>query len=211
MKRLLLVFPLFSALVWAEEHQAQSRTEGEFEFSHDGSYAYMGAGVEFERPKLTVFARGYRLTEGEHASHQVHLGFGRLFSLYKNQVSITPGMAFVAGEEKLRGLAATLDVSAEFGEYSLEASFTQTNPLNKEARRSLWLYPLALERKFTRHWGVAGVLETTWTGNETANEYGMRLVRHDHYGHWYCGYMTAVAEHGRDHRMRFGRVISLEP
>jgi len=206
----LLLLTLLPALIGAEEKtKAPSRTEGEIEAAHDGSYAYMGTDVEFERPKLNLFARGYRLTEDGRASHQVHLGVGRLLSLAKSRVNLTPGLAFVAGEEKLKGIALTLDAGAEFKGLIVEASLTQTNPISQEGLTSLWLYPLTVERKVSRNWGLAGVLETLWTERGSASEYGFRVVRHDRFGQWYTGYMTASAEHGRDHHLRFGRIFTL--
>ncbi len=207
----LLLFALLPALIGAEEKsRAPNRTEGEIEAAHDGSYAYMGTGVEFERPKLNLFARGYRLTEDGHATHQAHVGVGRPMSLAKSRVNLTPGLAFVAGEEKLRGVALTLDAGAELKGFIVEASLTQTNPISAEGLTSLWLYPLTVERKVSRNWGLAGVLETLWTERGSASEYGFRVVRHDRLGQWYTGYMTASAEHGRDHRLRFGRIFTLQ-
>ncbi len=207
MKKLLLLVFLPAVIGAEEKTKVPSRTEGEIEAAHDGSYAYMGAGVEFERPKLNLFARGYRLTEDGRTAHQVHVGVGRLLSLAQSRVSLTPGIAFVAGEEKLRGIALTLDAGAEFKGLIVEASLTQTNPISAEGQTALWLYPLAVERKISRNWGVAGVLETLWTERGAASEYGFRVIRHDRFGQWYTGYMTASAEHGRDHHLRFGRVF----
>lgn len=206
----LLLLALLTAGAGAEESTKVPSTEGEMETAHDGSYAYMGAGMEFARPKLCLFARGYRLTENGRVSHQVHLGVGRLLSLTKSHVNLTPGLAFVAGEEKLKGIALTLDAEAKFKGLIVEASLTQTNPINQEGLTSLWLYPLIVERKVSRNWGVAGVLETLWTEQGAANEYGFRVIRYDRFGQWYAGYMTASAEHGRDHHLRFGRVFFLK-
>lgn len=206
----LLLLALLAAGAGAEESTKVPSTEGEIEAAHDGSYAYMGAGVEFARPKLCLFARGYRLTEDGRAKHQTHLGIGRLVSLAQNRVNLTPGMAFMAGEDRLRGIALTLDAEARLMGLLVSASFTQTNPISEDGRAELWLYPLTVEKKVSRNWGVAGVLETLWTERGAANEYGFRVIHHDRFGQWYAGYMTASAEHGRDHHLRFGRIFFLK-
>lgn len=206
----LLLLALLAAGADAGEKVAPG-TEGEMETAHDGSYAYMGAGVEFTRPKLCLFARGYRLTEDGYAKHQVHLGIGRLVSLAQNRVNLTPGVAFMAGEARLRGIALTLDAEARLMGLLVSASFTQTNPISEDGRAELWLYPLTVEKKVSRNWGVAGVLETLWTEHGAANEYGFRIIHYDRFGQWFVGYMTTIqAEHGRDHHLRFGRIFFLK-
>lgn len=208
MKTLLLLVLLATEAV-AEENTKIPGTEAETETAHDGSYAYVSARMEFARPKLRFFARGYRLTEDRHDKHQVHLGIGRLMSLAQNRVHLTPGMAFVAKEGGLKGIALTLDAEAKLMSFLVSGSFTQTNPISEEDRAELWLYPLVVEKKVSRNWGVAGVLETLWTERGVVNEYGCRIIRHDHLGQWFAGYMTTRTEFGRDHRLRFGRLFFL--